>query len=142
MGNFEMTGYESMNRRLWTLAFGTAFLLAGAVSSSSLARAPENSAPPVDDDGAADAEASAHAKKIEALIAQLGADDFFARERAQQELADIGYEAFDALSEAADNYDDIEIRLRAGYLVRMMRLASVVDSDPPEIKELFGNYEN
>src|SRR5579863_3227891 len=132
-----MTGYESMNRTVLTLALGAAFFfLAGPAVSRSLAAAPEGPAVEVDSDVAADAEAAARAKKIEALIAQLGADDFFARERAQQELADIGYEAFDALSDAADNYDDIEIKLRAGYLVRMMRLASVVDSDPPEIKEL------
>jgi tetratricopeptide (TPR) repeat protein len=125
------------------LALGwSLFFVAGLCCSSTLAWAPEGAAARADDDSAADAEATARAKKIESLIAQLGADDFFARERAQQELAEVGYEAFDALSEAADNDEDIEIKLRAGYLVRLMRLASVVDSDPPEIKELLRSYEN
>ncbi|HET6881691.1 MAG TPA: tetratricopeptide repeat protein [Pirellulales bacterium] len=88
------------------------------------------------------AEARTRAAKIEALIAELGGDDFFARERAQQELAEIGFEAFDALSEAAEHNDDLEIQSRARYLVRLMRLASVVDSDPPEIKALLGDYES
>ncbi|HVX10499.1 MAG TPA: hypothetical protein VHC22_04925 [Pirellulales bacterium] len=86
--------------------------------------------------------ATARAKMIEGLIAQLGGDDFFARERAQQELAAIGIESFDALSEAAENNDDVEVQLRARYLVRMMRLASVLESDPPEIKNLLGDYES
>jgi tetratricopeptide (TPR) repeat protein len=129
-----------MNRKMLVLALGGWLLVVGPEDSQSLARGPEGPAAQVGEDSAADA--AARARKIETLIGQLGADDFFARERAQQELAEIGYEAFDALSEAADNSDDIEVKLRAGYLVRMMRLASVVDSDPPEIKELLGNYEN
>ena len=125
------------NTLVWVLGW-TFLFVASPATSASLARAPEALAPQIERESAA----AARAKKIESLIVQLGADDFFVRERAQQELADIGYEAFDALSEVADHYDDIEIKLRAGYLVRMMRLASVVDSDPPEIKELLGNYEN
>jgi tetratricopeptide (TPR) repeat protein len=116
-------------------------LAAGFSPVQSLARAPEGPQVEVPIDSA-EADATARAKQIETLIAQLGADDFFARERAQQELSEIGFEAFDALSDAADNNDDIEIKRRAGYLVRMMRLASVVDSDPPEIKALLGDYEN
>lgn len=87
-------------------------------------------------------EAADRAKKIEALIAQLGGDDFFVRQRAQQELTEVGFEAFDALSDAAENSDDVEIQLRARYLVRLMRLSSVLDSDAPEIKSLLGDYES
>lgn len=89
-----------------------------------------------------EAPADEPSKRVAELIAQLGDDDFFARERAQQELAEIGFEAFDALSDAADYNDDIEIRLRAGYLVRMMRLSTVVESDPPEVKAILSEYEN
>ncbi|HWB09623.1 MAG TPA: hypothetical protein VG826_10375 [Pirellulales bacterium] len=131
-----------MKRSLLVLVLGgSLFLVAGLRPRPLLARGPESLPGQVGDDSTTDANAEARAKKIEALITQLGADDFFARERAQQELAEIGYEAFDALSEAADNSDDIEVKLRAGYLVRMMRLASVVDSDPAEIKQLLGDYE-
>src|SRR5215469_9793244 len=123
LGQNPTDGPQSMMRNPVTLALGwSIFSLAGWWSSSTLARAPEGPAAQVEDDSTIDAEAKARAKRIDTLIAQLGADDFFARERAQQELAEIGYEAFDALSDAADNYDDIEIKLRAGYLVRMMRL--------------------
>lgn len=119
-----------------------AFLFVGDAPNRSLARAPEIAGIEVTADlPPNDAEAAARAEKIDDLIGQLGADDFFTRERAQQELGEIGFEAFDALS-AAENNDDIEIALRARYLVRLMRLASVVDSDPPEIKALLGDYEN
>lgn len=119
-----------------------ALVLSILAPAPSLARAREGLQGDVADESQADADAAARAKKIEALITELGNDDYFSRERAQQELAEIGFEAFDALSDAADNNDDIEIKRRASYLVRMMRLASVVDSDPPEIKALLGDYEN
>jgi tetratricopeptide (TPR) repeat protein len=73
------------------------------------------------------------------LIAQLGDGDYFVRERAQQELAQIGFEAFDALTAAEDD-DDVEIAARAKYLVRMMRIDWIAESDPPEVKTLLSNY--
>lgn len=88
------------------------------------------------------ADAAKRSEEIAALIAELGADDFFNRQRAQEALAEIGFEAFDALSEAAENADDLEIQSRARYLVRLMRQASVLDSDPAEIKALLGDYES
>jgi tetratricopeptide (TPR) repeat protein len=132
-----------MNRKLLALVVGwSAFVLVISWPARLLATAPEGRQDDVADDALPGADSAARSKRIETLIAQLGNDDYFARERAQQELAEIGFEAFDALSEAADNNDDIEIKRRAAYLVRMMRLASVVDSDPPEIKALLGDYEN
>lgn len=79
-------------------------------------------------------------RRIRELIAELGSDNYFARERAQQALAQIGFEAFDALTEA-EEADDIEISLRAKYLVRLMRVGWVVDSDPPEVKALLADFE-
>ncbi|HEX5446476.1 MAG TPA: tetratricopeptide repeat protein, partial [Pirellulales bacterium] len=55
--------------------------------------------------------------------------------------AAIGFEAFDALT-AAENHEDIEISLRARYLVRLMQVAWVVESDPPEVKSLLEDYES
>src|SRR5690348_361144 len=111
----------NMNRSLLALGIGwSVFVLAGLSHIRSLARAPEGLQCETADDSAADADAAARSKKIEALIEQLGNDDYFTRERAQQGLAEIGFEAFDAVSDAADNHDDIEIKRRAGYLVRMM----------------------
>ena len=78
-------------------------------------------------------------QRIERLISQLGDEDYFVRERAQQELAKIGFKAFDALS-AAEEHDDIEVAARAKFLVRQMRIEWTVDSDPPEVKRLLQNY--
>jgi tetratricopeptide (TPR) repeat protein len=122
----------------WTMtAIGWALVISASLAADIAAPDQPDSAATAET-----AEAAARAKKIEALIAQLGGDDFFARERAQQELAEINFEAFDALSEAAEHNDDLEIQSRARYLVRMMRLESVLDSDPPEIKALLGDYES
>jgi tetratricopeptide (TPR) repeat protein len=79
------------------------------------------------------------AERTRRLIAQLGDADYFVRERAQQELALIGFEAFDALTAAEDD-DDVEIAARAKYLVRMMRIDWTADADPPEVKPIVSNY--
>ena len=50
-------------------------------------------------------------ERIAELIDQLGADDYFQREKAQAELAAMSFEAFDALS-AAESHPDIEIAAR------------------------------
>ena len=84
-------------------------------------------------------EPAALADRVDKLIQQLGNDDYFIRERAQQRLAKIGFEAFDAL-EAAENHDDIEVASRAKYLVSHMQIEWTVDSDPPEVKRLLQNY--
>lgn len=111
--------------------------------ASSAPRAADITAPEQADGAPVEAaDAVKRTEEISGLIAELGADDFFDRERAQQALAEIGFEAFDALSEAEENADDLEIQSRARYLVRMMRQASVLDSDPPEIKALLGDYES
>ncbi len=89
----------------------------------------------------AEADSAASAERIAELIAQLGDNDYFVRERAQEQLARIGFEAFDALS-AAENNDDIEIAARARYLVRSMQVDWVADSDPPEVKALLEEYDS
>ena len=78
--------------------------------------------------------------QIDELIAQLGHEDFFVRERAQQQLAELGFHAFDALV-AAENHADIEIAARARYLLRLMEIEWTRDDDPPEVKRLLGNYD-
>jgi tetratricopeptide (TPR) repeat protein len=81
------------------------------------------------------------AKQIQSLIADLGADDYFTREKAQAELTEIGAEAFDALSEAADRVRDVEVAERIAYLLRTIRVRWVDKSDPVEVRELLQNYE-
>ncbi|HEX3655505.1 MAG TPA: hypothetical protein VHV55_06860 [Pirellulales bacterium] len=83
--------------------------------------------------------AAVTSERIAQLIKQLGDDDFFVRERAQQELAQIGVEAFDALSEA-ENQPDLEIADRARYLIRSMNLEWTTEDEPAEIKQKLDNY--
>ena len=73
------------------------------------------------------------------LIAQLGDDDYFVRQRAQDELARLGFDAFDALSEAT-LHEDLEIAARAKYLLRLMQVEWTREDDPPLVKEILENY--
>ncbi len=82
---------------------------------------------------------TADAAQIKRLIEQLGNDDYFVRERAQEQLATIGIEAFDALSEAENN-PDTEIATRVRYLLRLVRVQWSRGSDPTEIKRLLEQY--
>ncbi|MEX2026010.1 MAG: hypothetical protein WEH44_01895, partial [Pirellulaceae bacterium] len=73
------------------------------------------------------------------LIDQLGAADFSLREKAQSELADYGLAAFDALSDA-QHHEDIEIALRARFLVRSMQVKWHDESDSPHVIQLLRGY--
>jgi Flp pilus assembly protein TadD len=79
-------------------------------------------------------------KRIERLIEQLGHQDYLVRERAQAELAELSFEAFDALN-AATTHEDLEIAARARRLLRLMRVQWTTESDPPEVKKLLAGYE-
>ena len=76
---------------------------------------------------------------IERLIADLGARQFALRERAQAELQRLGLAAFDALHEAQDS-DDIEIAIRARYLLRSLDLRWARDDDPPPVRVYLRGY--
>jgi tetratricopeptide (TPR) repeat protein len=80
-------------------------------------------------------------KRIDQLIQQLGDRDYFVRQRAQADLAKLGFEAFDALS-AAENHEDLEIATRAKYLLRLMRVNWTLETDPPEVKRFLEDYES
>lgn len=125
-------------RRSWewaSIACGGLLLLAAPAGAADMALAAEAKS------AAGKGESSASAEQIAELISQLGAEDYFVRERAQEQLARIGFEAFDALS-AAENNDDVEIAARARYLVRSMQVNWVADSDPPEVKALLEEYDS
>jgi tetratricopeptide (TPR) repeat protein len=79
-------------------------------------------------------------KHIDQRIQQLGDQSYFVRQKAQEELAKLGFEAFDALSEATTN-DDLEIASRAKYLLRLMRVQWSTETDPPEVKKCLQDYE-
>ncbi|MCL6503629.1 MAG: tetratricopeptide repeat protein [Pirellulales bacterium] len=85
-------------------------------------------------------EDAASPSRIRQLIAELGHDDYFVRERAQAELARLGLDALDALTEA-EGSDDIEIAARARYLIRRLQVEWATDQDSPEVKELVERYQ-
>ena len=77
--------------------------------------------------------------RVAKLIEQLGAGEFTAREKAQADLSKIGLEAFDALNEA-QHHDDVEIALRARYLVRAMQVQWHQESDPADVIRILKGY--
>ena len=83
----------------------------------------------------------AKVKQIAKLIRQLGDNDYYVRQRAQDELARMGFDAFDALS-AATGDEDLEIASRAKYLLRLMRVEWTTENDPPEVKRCLHGYES
>jgi tetratricopeptide (TPR) repeat protein len=76
---------------------------------------------------------------VQQLIADLGSRQFALRERAQAELQQLGLAAFDALRDAQES-DDIEISIRARYLLRSLNWQWARDDDPPSVKELLRGY--
>ena len=83
--------------------------------------------------------ASAQQVKVERLIVQLGDSQYANRIRAQEELKQLGLAAFDALHRAQE-HDDIEIAMRARYLVRSMRVQWALADDPPAVRKLLVAY--
>lgn len=80
-------------------------------------------------------------KKIAQLIEQLGADDYFDREKAQAELTKVGSQAFDSLSEALDTQRDVEVLGRVSYLLRLIKVEWNDKNDAVEVRNLTQNYE-
>src|SRR5688500_2188973 len=78
-------------------------------------------------------------KRVAELIEQLGSTDFTMREKAQAELAKVGLRAFDALSDA-QHHDDIEIALRARFLIRSMQVQWHDDGDSPDVVSRLRGY--
>ena len=83
--------------------------------------------------------ATAEQIKVDRLITQLGDSQYANRVRAQEELKQLGLAAFDALHRAQE-HDDIEIAMRARYLVRSMRVQWALADDPPAVRKLLVSY--
>ncbi len=81
-------------------------------------------------------------QEIAKLIGQLGDEHFAVRERAQTQLTKLGFAAFDALSAAAEYHADIEVSLRAAYLVRRIRIVWSRAEDHRDVKRLLKHYES
>lgn len=78
-------------------------------------------------------------ERIRELIQQLGDPQFAIRERAQNQLQTLGLVAFDALNDALES-DDLEIALRAEYLLRSMSVDWYSPNDPALMKQLLTDY--
>ena len=78
--------------------------------------------------------------RVSELVNQLGAEQFAKREKAQAKLRQLGLDAFDALYAAQDS-DDIEISMRARYLLQNLTIRWAHDDDPPAVRELLRGYE-
>ena len=79
-------------------------------------------------------------RRIARLIQQLGDAEYTVRQRAQHELARLGFAAFDALADAEQS-DDIEIATQAKYLVRAIRADWTNDNAPQQVRQLLKDYD-
>ena len=78
-------------------------------------------------------------QQIRHLVDQLGAKDYFVRQRAEASLAKFGFAAFDALSQASTSAD-LEVASRAKRLLRLMKVEWSGKADPPKVLELLRDY--
>lgn len=117
-----------MNQGISSLRRG---MLAGALcallASSVWADVPRNTGDAVD-------------QQISRLIEQLGDEQFAVRQRAQADLIKLGFDAFEALSEA-ELSDDPEIAMQAAYLVRLIRAQWTRETDPKSVQEVLKDYD-
>lgn len=81
---------------------------------------------------------TAHSDEISTLVKQLGDDDYAVREIASARLTELGPAAADALLEAAEVSDDLEVALRAKWLADSLPLAA--DGDSPEVTALLQTF--
>ncbi len=78
------------------------------------------------------------APEVAALIEQLGDPDYAIREAAAARLAALGTDASDALLEAAESHPDVEVAIRARWLVETLPLTFA--DDPPEVATLLDRF--
>ena len=78
-------------------------------------------------------------ERLAALVARLGDDDYHRREAAAAELKALGPMAIDALLAAAETSGDLEISLRARWLVE--EIPFEMPNDPPEVVKLLARFK-
>lgn len=126
-----LTGTQRRERSIQRLALLVGCLLmSGPPASAEPAAAPPEAA----------AAATPSAAEIARLVEQLGDDDYFVRERAQEALGQLGFAAFDALT-AAEHHSDFEIATRARHLLKLMQVAWTDPADTARVKALLAGYE-
>ena len=81
-----------------------------------------------------------HQRKITALITALGDSDYATRESATQQLRTVADHAIDQLLDAANQSKDLEVALRAQWILETVSLTG--PDDPPEVIDLLNNFSN
>lgn len=109
--------------------------------SLSAATEPQKTEPARETAAADSPQESISTEQINKLIERLGDKDYYIRQKAQDDLARLGFQAFEELSAATTN-DDLEIAARARYLLRLMRVEWTAKTDPPEVKKQLRGYES
>lgn len=130
-----MGSYLRNRRNGWVVAIAAVAMMIPA----GLSAAPEK--PAVADTADSGGQASlSRAQRLQRLIEQLGHAEYAVRQRAQEELARWGFDAFEELSAAA-THPDLEVSSRARYLLRLVRVQWTSENDPPAVKKVLSNYE-
>ena len=80
-------------------------------------------------------------ERIDRLIEQLGDVDYSIRQGAQDQLAELGFDAYDAL-EAATTHEDFEIAARARYLLQLIPAQWSAENEPDEVQKLLTYYQS
>ncbi|MGA2620069.1 MAG: hypothetical protein ABSF26_20830 [Thermoguttaceae bacterium] len=128
-------------QRALAAAVCAGFLTAGPLAAAPPAAAPPSAAAPPAAAPLAASPPAASPQPTRRLIQQLGDPDYFVRQRAEAELAGLGFEAFEALTEAASN-DDLEIALRARRLLKLIKVQWADPNDPPAVQRLLHDYQS
>jgi len=79
-------------------------------------------------------------EQLRQLVQRLGHPEYAVRQHAQDQLARLGFQAFEALEEAADS-PDLEVARRAQMLLRELRQHYERPEDPPAVKNLLAGYD-
>ena len=87
----------------------------------------------------ATSEADQPAAPVDQLIADLGADQFAVRRRAEQQLMHLGPDAYDQLK-LAEDHDDLEIAERVRYVLERLRVEWVREHDAPEVRRALARF--
>ncbi len=116
--------------RLWAVTLAAVFLIVAADAR----RLPAQQQSEARDEEPLD-------ERIDRLIEQLGDEDYTVRERAQKELAELGLEAYDALTAAAA-HEDLEIAARARYLLLLIPARWSAENEPAEVRRYLTYYHS
>ena len=79
-------------------------------------------------------------ERIQKLVARLGNAEFYSRQQAETQLTRIGFEALDALGDAAES-EDLEVASRASRLMQSIKSNWSTKDDSDLVRNLLRDYE-